>query len=138
MDNEENQNRIDDGMMSDDEYTHTQNVVTAICQTLSNLDLAGFRARVDEARYALAADPDLDPDGITGEKLEQVTQVAAHLATLQALVAEQSEGDIARAKATESHIKGVEARHEEGSLTTAEPIIPSDPSFLLKKPEEEQ
>lgn len=116
--------------MSDDEYTHTQNVVTAITQTVCNLDLDGFLDRLFEAA---ALGPQQDPAmwKMAEHKHRQMTEITAKLIELRDLVNEHAEDEQRQAEELERKVKDIEAKHEEGSHGAGQPFISGDPSIII-------
>jgi hypothetical protein len=122
--------------MSDDEFTHIQNIITAVTNTISNVDLDGFIDRLFEAE---ALGPTEDPAmwKMAEDKMRQVKECAHKLRELRDLVAVHADEEKATADELEKHLKVIESKHEDASQTTNQPTIPNDPSFLLPHPEEE-
>lgn len=122
--------------MTDDQYTHVQNVITAITNTVCNLDLDGFLERLFETE---ALGPQEDPKmwEMVEPRFRQVRECADKLVELRDLVNRHADEEREEAERFEKDIKAIEAQHEEGSATTAQPVIPNDPSFIIRKEDDE-
>jgi len=116
--------------MGDDEYTHTQNVVTAITNTTCNLDLDGFRDRLFEAA-ALGPQQDAAMWKMAEHKHRQLTEITAKLIELRDLVNEHAEDEQHQADELGQRVKAIEAKHEEGSHGAGQPYISGDPSIII-------